>query len=101
FFKAAMDPDKVPVIGVDGAEQARQKYEFIFGAGSWNQLQSTSTLMAAKDMAATVDRYWELSGDSVGHPESPQVEQLPNETRLNVLVELLSNVAASVFEKIK
>jgi hypothetical protein len=101
FFKALIDPDKIPSIGEEGKKLARQKYEAIFGTGSWDQLQSTSTLMAARDMANTVDRYWELPGDSVGHPDVPKVEQLPNQDRLNLLVDILSNLASSVFESTK
>jgi hypothetical protein len=41
FFKAMLDPDKVPAVGEDGAELARQKYEALFGLGTWAQLQST------------------------------------------------------------
>jgi hypothetical protein len=87
-------------VGPDGAALVQQKYEAIFGIRSWSQLQSTSTLMAAKDMANTVDHYWNLPGSSFGR-DVPTVEQLPNELRLNLLVETLSDIASSVFEAIK
>jgi hypothetical protein len=101
FFKALMDPGKVPSVGEDGLRLAREKYEAIFGSGSWDQLQSTSTLMPAKDMAATVDRYWVLHGQSVGHPQVPLDEQLPDEKRLATLVGVLTEIARTVFEAVK
>jgi hypothetical protein len=99
FFKALTDPDKLPVVGDDGHRLAQQKYEVLFGPGSWMQLQSTSTLMAAKDMHSTVDLYWNLPGDVVGHPAS-KVEQIDDETRLKLLVDLLSQIADEVFRTI-
>lgn len=99
FFKAMLDPDKVPAVGEDGAELARQKYEALLGPGTWAQLQSTSTLMAAKDMTRTVDPYWSLSGNSVGH-EAAKVEQIDDQTRLKILVKLLAGIATEVFETI-
>jgi hypothetical protein len=98
FFKAVMDPDKVREVGQDGALLAQHKYEAVFGSGSWDQLQSTSTLMAAKDMASTVDRYWDLPGHSFGYPNMQKMEELPPEARLDVLVNALSDIATSVFE---
>ena len=85
FFKAMLDADKVPVVGEDGEALARQKYEALFGLGTWMQLQATSTLMAAKDMFRTVDVYWRLPGSAVGHSAS-KVEQIDDRTRLSALV---------------
>jgi hypothetical protein len=99
FFKAMLDPDKVPAVGKDGADLAQKKYEALFGAGTWAQLQSTSTLMAAKDMFRTVDPYWSLSGNCVGH-DVAKVEQIDDQTRLNILVKLLGGIATEVFEAI-
>jgi hypothetical protein len=42
FFKAMLDPDKVEVVGEDGAALAKKLYEETFGTGSWAALQSTS-----------------------------------------------------------
>jgi hypothetical protein len=96
FFKAMMDPEKVEAIGEDGAARARVLYEEAFGHGSWAALQSTSTLMPAKDMAKTVDYYWSLSGSAVNHPEVKRVEELPDQKRLEGLVELLDRIAQGV-----
>lgn len=98
-FKAMLDPDKVPAVGQDGEALAKQKYEDIFGTGMWAQLHSTSTLMAAKDMARTIDPYWNLSGNTVGHSAS-KVEQIDDKTRLGVLVTVLSGIANEVFKTI-
>ena len=98
FFKALLDPAKVPAVGANGAILAAQKYDSVFGAGAWQQLQSTSTLSAAKDMANSVDHFWRLRGSQVSHPEAPTVEELPQQTRLDVLIDTLSQIACSVFE---
>jgi hypothetical protein len=100
FFKAIMDPDKIPVLGQDGAALARGKYESVFGLGSWDQLQTTSTLMAARDMASTVDRYWELPGSRFGHGANT-VEQIPDEIRMQLLVDTLAGIAAATFAAIQ
>jgi hypothetical protein len=72
FFKSMMDPEKVKAISEDGAAMARTLYEATFGPGSWSALQSTSTLMPAKDMANTVDRFRALPGAVVGCPDVPK-----------------------------
>ncbi|MFQ5802014.1 MAG: hypothetical protein ACE5JQ_03845 [Candidatus Methylomirabilales bacterium] len=100
FFKAMMDPDKVEAIREDGAALARKFYEETFGPGSWTALQSTSTIMPARDMAKTVDYFWALSGSAVGHPQVPKVEQLHNEVRLQALVDLLDGIAKKVYSAI-
>lgn len=100
FFKAMMDPEKIEQVGTDGAVLARNLYEGIFGPGSWAALQSTSTLMPAKDMARTIDYFWRLPGESVGYPHVPKVEELPSNTRVQVLINLLVGIADQVYAKI-
>lgn len=97
FFKAITDPDKIAEVGDEGAEIARRSYEERFGKGSWAALQSTSTLMPAKDRVRTVDCFWALSGESVGRPEVATVAELPDEARLELLIELLDDIAQRVF----
>lgn len=97
FFKAMMDPDKVKEVGDDGAAMAKTLYEKTFGTGSWAALQSTSTIMPAKDMAKTVDYFWALSGTSIGHAEVHTVAELPNEARMETLIELLDGIAQKVY----
>lgn len=101
FFKAMMDPDKVHAVGNDGADLAGKLYEEKFGAGSWSLLQSTSTLMPAKDMAHTVDCFWSLPGTAVNHPEVQRVSELPDQTRLHILIDLLDGIAQRVYAKIE
>lgn len=100
FFKAMMDTDKLDVVGKDGAALACSLYETTFGAGSWAALQSTTTPWPAKDMAKTVDYFWVLPGAAVNHPEVPNVAELPDQTRLQVLIDLLDGIAQKVYAAI-
>jgi hypothetical protein len=97
FFKAMMDPDRLSAIGSAGAGLAETLYEERFGVGSWAALQSTSTLMPARDMAGTVDYFWRLSGPAVGHPEVESAEELAPDIRAEVLIGLLDGVAQKVY----
>lgn len=100
FFKAMMDPEKVQAVGEDGASLASKLYEETFGPGSWTALQSTSTIMPARDMANTVAYFWTLPGKTVNHPEVRAVAELPDETRLHVLATLLNAIAQKVYAAI-
>lgn len=97
FFKAMVDPEKLPSVGDGGAARAKALYEQRFGLGSWADLQSTSTLSAAADMAKTVDRYWELPGSAVGCEDVARVSELPNDERLRVLVRVLDEIAREAY----
>jgi hypothetical protein len=97
FFKAMVDPDKLPVVGADGAGFASAKYQEVFGEGSWEALQSTSTLDPVVDMARTVDRYWDLPGKAVGVPQAQKVAELSDQTRLRALIDLLDGMAQEVY----
>ena len=57
FFKAIMNEK---LIGREGLSIATEEYEKVFGVGTWQKHQSTSTLMTARDMANTVD-YFEIA----------------------------------------
>ncbi len=100
FFKAMMDPEKVEVVGEDGAALAKKLYEETFGSGSWVALQSTSTLMPAKDMGKTIDYFWTLPGQTVGRSEVTKVAELPNETRVELLIGLLDAIVQQVYSTI-
>lgn len=100
FFKAMTDPDKVKVVREDGAALAAKLYEQTFGPGSWSDLQSTSTLMPARDMARTVDHFWTLPGSRVGRPQNARVETIPPDERLDVLVGLLDGIVRRVYSSI-
>ncbi len=97
FFKAIVDPERIPTLGAGGAALAKKSYEEVFGQGSWAALQSTSTLMPAKDMVKTVDYFWSLPGGAVGHAAVKTVAELPSDARLQLLVDLLDRVAQSGF----
>jgi len=97
FFKAIVDPDRIPALAGDGAAAAKRLYEEIFREGSWTALQSTSTLMPAKDMVKTVDYFWSLPGTAAGHAEVRTVAELPSDERLQILVGLLDGIAQKVY----
>lgn len=99
FFKAMMDPKKVKEVGKGGAALATRLYEEIFGTGTWRKLQATANLMAAKDMANTVDYFWALPGKAVGQP-GVRVAELPDQTRSEVLIDLLAGIAQKVYAAI-
>lgn len=96
FFKAAMSKD---MVGASGVCVAHEHYDLMFGQGAWSGLMSTSTLDAAKDMQATVDRFWELPGERFGlHVGS--VEQLDPNKRTQLLIDVLCAIASSVYDAI-
>jgi hypothetical protein len=97
FFKAMVDPDKLEVIGQDGSARSKELYEKAFGTDSWAALQSTSTLMAARDMAQTVDYFWKLPGSEVGRPQNERAETIPPEQRQEILISLLDDIAQQVY----
>lgn len=97
FFKAMMDPDRVETVGEDGTALTQKLYEETFGPGSWAALQSTSTLMPAKDMAKTVEYFWGLPGERVGRPDNDTVGTIPKEERREILIDLLNGIAQQVY----
>jgi len=96
FFKAALKPE---MIGAEGVRIAREEYEAIFGAGSWAALLSTSTLMPAQDMAKTVDRFWQLSGQ-LFQLKVGTIEELAPEKRTELLINTLAEIAEKVYASI-
>lgn len=97
FFKAAMRPE---FLGAEGTEIVQKEYEKVFGEGSWQNLLSTSTLMAARDMANTVDYYWMLPGQKLGVATST-IEELSVESRTKLLIEILTKIAEQVYASIQ
>jgi len=96
FFKGMMNKD---LIGAKGIEIAEKEYEEVFGNGSWDDLQNTSTLMAAKDMAQTVDYFWNLPGSQFGY-KVDKVEVLDDKKKDELLIEILNEIAQRVFSQI-
>jgi hypothetical protein len=119
FFKAALDPDllgskvtpeaqeayadfaeggsKKKAAQVTPQSIARAEYDKVFGDGAYTELQSTSTLMPARDMALTVDRFWSLNGTRFGLGIT-QVEHLLDQAKREaVLIDTLVNIADQVY----
>jgi len=93
FFKAMMRKE---FIGDEGITIAQNAYEAIFGPGSWAALLSTANLMAAQDMAKTVDLFWELPGQRFELAVS-RVEELSPEKRTELLIDTLTNIANQIY----
>ncbi|NLI12601.1 hypothetical protein [Pelotomaculum propionicicum] len=97
FFKAIMGEN---LIGREGVSIAAAEYERMFGEGSWRKLQSTSTLMPARDMAHTVDYFWKLPADRFGY-SGGNVGELADEKRDSLLISILNGIAERVYSKIE
>lgn len=96
FFKAMMSTE---LVGEAGVAKARDLYEAVFGTGAWAELVSTSTLMPAKDMASTVDRFWNLAGSRFGVQQA-RVDEVPDVQRTELLIDTLSGISAEVYAAI-
>lgn len=92
-FKALINLECVPK---DAADSATTMYEETFGIGSWKRLQSTSTLMPAKDMAGLIDPFWNLAASVLGCPELDSVRQISPQLRTERLVLRLSEILETV-----
>ena len=78
---------------------ARAEYDNVFGEGAYADLQSTSTLMPARDMALTVDRFWSLDGSRFGLDVS-KIEYLDDTKRVEILIDALVDIADKVYTAI-
>ena len=79
---------------------ARTEYDAVFGKGAYTALQSTGNLMAARDMALTVDRFWSLHGSQFDCDAS-KIEYLLDDTkRAEVLIDVLVDIANKVYTAI-
>jgi hypothetical protein len=87
FFKGLMSEG---LVGKEGFGLAAREYETLFGPGSWRALQSTSTLMPAKDMMLTIDFFHSLPGVAATNPAE----------RIELLVEKLNCIAQFVFRAV-
>jgi hypothetical protein len=119
FFKAALDSDllgdevtpearetyaafaegggKKKAAQVTPQSVTRAEYDKVFGNGAYVELQSTSTLMPARDMALTVDRFWSLDGARFGL-DVAQVEHLLDHVRREaVLIDALAAIGDKVY----
>ena len=79
---------------------AQVEYDAVFGDGAYAALQSTSTLMPAREMAATIDRFWSLDGSRFDSDVS-KIENLRDDTkRARILVDALASIANKVYAAI-
>lgn len=76
---------------------ARAEYDVVFGDGAYNTLQATSTLMPARDMALTVDRFWSLDGARFGLGVEKVEDLLDHAKREQILVDTLVSIADKVY----
>lgn len=80
---------------------ARSEYDKVFGSGAYDDLQRTSTLMPARDMALTVDRFWSLDGSPFGVDGVEKIEYLLDyNQREAILIDTLMDIAEKVYAAI-
>lgn len=72
------------------------KYEAMFGKGAYRDLKGTSTLAPAKDMAMTIDYYWNLPGQVFGR-DVTRIESLSADEQEKVLQECLTQLALEIY----
>lgn len=80
-------------------EELRTQFDAEFGNGAYAALQSTSTLMPAKDLALTVDRFWPLPGDHFGLLVA-HMEDALDEAREKALVGALNSIAQKLYARL-
>ena len=116
FFKAAIAPellgDKVTPKAqktyatfakggkrakVTPQDVARAEYDKVFGDGAYAALQATSTLMPARDMALTVDRFWSLDGKHFNLGVAKIENLLDDAKREEILIDILVGIAEKVY----
>ena len=97
FFKAAM---RKASIGENAFESAATLYDETFGHGSWNGLQGTSTIDPVKEMKLVIDPFWELPG-AKGGKAVETLEELDSATRLEVLLQVLEEIARRVYSEME
>lgn len=121
FFKAALDSE---LLGDEVTPQAKRayaafnegggkkaprvtpqsvadtEYDKVFGVGAYADLQRTSTLMPARDMALTVDHFWSLDGARFGMDVSRIEHLLDHKRREAALIDALAKIAGKVYASI-
>ncbi len=81
----------------DWRGQLQRSYESVFGEGSFGALQSTSTLMPAKEMTTIIYPFWHLPGVVFGS-SSTFVKDMPDEERKRLLITKLAELAMEAYE---
>ena len=92
--------EKVKAPKVNPQSVARAEYDAVFGEGAYADLQSTSTLMPARDMALTIDRFWSLEGSRFGLDVLKIGSLLDDDKREEILINTLVNIADKVYTAI-
>jgi hypothetical protein len=77
---------------------AKAEYDRTFGEGAFSDLQGTSTLMPARDMALTIDRFWSLPGNQFGLDIEKLEFLLDHAKRESILIDALGEVGDKVFD---
>lgn len=81
----------------DWQGQLQRSYESVFGEGSFGALQSTSTLMPAKEMATIIYPFWHLPGAAFGSSVT-FMKDLPDDDRKRLLITKLAELAMEAYE---
>lgn len=74
-----------------------KRYDAYFGNGAFARLQSTSTLMPAKEMAAIIDPFWALPGSVFGLLQT-EVGFAPDDQRAVALLKILSSIVREAYD---
>lgn len=77
--------------------QATEQYDAVFGRGAFARLQSTSTLMPAREMVTVIDPFWALSGEVFGLPHQ-RMELAPDEQVQRALIAKLDEIAHAIYD---
>ncbi len=99
FFKNIFSLKK-GLINQDEIDNVREEYEQVFGIRSFDLLMLTSTLMPAKDMAFTVDYFWDLDPVQYGFNTCSKVENLADQEREELLIKILLDIANKIYSRI-
>ncbi|MCW5934932.1 MAG: hypothetical protein KIT45_11665 [Fimbriimonadia bacterium] len=92
LFKSALSEDLIGDVPTIEAE-----YDAVFGRGAYKDLNSTSTLMPAREMALVIDRFWELKGAQFGLNVTKIEHLLDHSKRESILINTLTCIANKIY----
>ena len=95
ILQKVVEKEKAPKVNPQSV--ARAEYDAVFGEGAYADLQSTSTLMPARDMALTIDRFWSLEGSRFGLDVLKIGSLLDDDKREEILINTLVDIADKVY----
>lgn len=99
FFKNIMTPNK-GLITEDEENIVKTEYEKVFGKNSYSALKSTSNLMPAKDLAFSVDYFWNLEGNKF-NKKVDRIGFLSEKERGRLLIDVLVSIAERIYTQIE